>query len=134
MTIRANGTEFEIECMEGNDECFEMNEFYQIGYTANGNEYRFFFEIFDENGEDIALENVDYTTAYRVEFAVRDGDGELLYWDKTEAYCNAAFELMDFELEEEISAEGNFFGDPEGFLREYKKRHYEKFGEEFEIN
>lgn len=47
-------------------------------------------------------------------------------------YYDAAVELMDDEIREEIAAEGNYTTDEE-FLREYEKRHFEKYGEEFTI-
>lgn len=46
-------------------------------------------------------------------------------------YFEEAVELMDDEIREEIAATGVFDGDEEGFLREYERRHMEKYGEEF---
>ena len=47
-------------------------------------------------------------------------------------YYNEAVSLMDDELREKIHAELSPCTEEE-FLREYEKRHFEKFGEEFEI-
>lgn len=47
-------------------------------------------------------------------------------------YYDAAVQLMDDDLREEIAAEGNCETE-EQFLREYERRHYEKYGEEFTI-
>ena len=48
-------------------------------------------------------------------------------------YFEQAVELMDDDLREEIHASGDYDGDPEGFLREYERRHLEKYGEAFRI-
>lgn len=50
----------------------------------------------------------------------------------TNGNFDAAVNLMDDELREEIHAELSPCSDAE-FLAEYCKRHAEKFGEEFEI-
>ena len=55
----------------GNDEMFEVNEFYQMGVTKDGKIYRFYFSTTDENGEDIPLDCIDYTKAYRAEEVTR---------------------------------------------------------------
>jgi hypothetical protein len=47
-------------------------------------------------------------------------------------YFNEAVALMDDVLREEIHAELAPCTDEE-FLREYERRHYEKYGEEFTI-
>lgn len=47
-------------------------------------------------------------------------------------YYEAAVMMMDDELREEIHAELAPCTDEE-FLREYEKRHQEKYGEEFQI-
>lgn len=47
-------------------------------------------------------------------------------------YYDSAVSLMDNEIREAIHADGRFQTD-EAFLREYERRHYEKYGEEFEI-
>ena len=47
-------------------------------------------------------------------------------------YFEQAVILMDDDLREEIHADFAPCND-EDFLREYEKRHFEKFGEEFEI-
>ena len=47
-------------------------------------------------------------------------------------YYAAAVNLMDDDLREEIHMELTPCTDEE-FLREYEKRHLEKFGEEFQI-
>jgi hypothetical protein len=53
--------------MGGNDEMFDGNEFYQMGVTKDGKVYRFYFDTVDENGNDIELDCIDYTKAYRAE-------------------------------------------------------------------
>ena len=47
-------------------------------------------------------------------------------------YFNAAVQLMDDELREQIHAELAPCTDEE-FLREYERRHFEKFGSRFVI-
>lgn len=47
-------------------------------------------------------------------------------------YFKQAVILMDDDLREEIHADMAPCND-EDFLREYEKRHFEKFGKEFEI-
>ena len=47
-------------------------------------------------------------------------------------YFDAAVELMDNDLREEIHKELSPCSD-EKFLCEYEKRHFEKYGEEFKI-
>lgn len=47
-------------------------------------------------------------------------------------YFDVAVNLMDDELREEIHAEKAPCTQEE-FLREYEKRHFEKFGEKFQI-
>lgn len=51
----------------GNDEMFDVDEFYQLGVTKDGKIYQFFFEIpEDEDGNETQdLGSVDYTKAYR---------------------------------------------------------------------
>lgn len=46
----------------GTDEMFDGNEFYQIGIDADGKQYEFFFDV-----SNCALEDADYSHAYRVE-------------------------------------------------------------------
>ena len=48
-------------------------------------------------------------------------------------YFDQAVELMEDEIREEIHASGEFDDDKEGFLREYERRHFEKYGEEFTV-
>ena len=50
-----------------------------------------------------------------------------------ERYFDEAVALMDDELREAIHSGGEYYGDMEGFLREYERRHMEKFGREFTI-
>ncbi len=59
-----------------------------------------------------------------------DYNGETDWLSDSGIYA-AAVNLMDDEIREEISSSGDFDGDSAGFLREYKRRHLEKFGEEF---
>ena len=47
-------------------------------------------------------------------------------------YFDAAVNLMDDELREEIHMDLAPCTDEE-FLREYEKRHFEKYGEEFQV-
>lgn len=47
-------------------------------------------------------------------------------------YFKEAVVLMDDEIREQIHAEGNCTTEEE-FLREYEKRHLEKYGEEFKV-
>lgn len=53
--------------------------------------------------------------------------------DIDEGYMAAAVALMDDEIREEIHRSGEYDGNPDGFLREYERRHLEKYGEEFSI-
>lgn len=46
---------------------------------------------------------------------------------------DAAVELMDDEIREEIHASGDYDGDEAGFLAEYMRRHLAKFGAEFAV-
>lgn len=48
-------------------------------------------------------------------------------------YYDEAVNLMDVELREELHKELAPCSD-EKFLREYEKRHFEKYGEEFIVN
>ena len=43
----------------------EDNEFYQLGVTKDGKVYQFYFATTDENGNDIELDCIDYTKAYK---------------------------------------------------------------------
>jgi hypothetical protein len=69
---------------------------------------------------------------------VRAGSRELYIEGKEDStmidmkYYDAAVQLMDDDLREEIAAEGNCETE-EQFLREYERRHYEKYGEEFTV-
>ena len=47
-------------------------------------------------------------------------------------YFDQAVELMDDEIREEMHREGKW-NTEEAFLREYERRHFEKYGEEFTI-
>lgn len=47
-------------------------------------------------------------------------------------YYDAAVQLMDDEIREQIHAEG-ICETEEQFLREYERRHYEKYGEKFAV-
>lgn len=50
----------------GDDECFDGDEFYQ--YVLDGDKlYKAYFDITDEDGEDIELDAVDYNHAYKIE-------------------------------------------------------------------
>ncbi len=61
-----NGIVLESVRVIGNDECFDGDEFYQ--YILAGNHlYKAFFETWDEGGELLDLDGVDYSNAYRVE-------------------------------------------------------------------
>ena len=51
--------------MGGDDEMIENDEFYQLGVTKDGKVYRFYFDTVDENGNDIELDCIDYTKAYK---------------------------------------------------------------------
>ena len=55
----------------GNDEMFEVNEFYQMGVTKDGKIYRFYYEAVDQNWNSIPLDCIDYTKAYRAEEVTR---------------------------------------------------------------
>lgn len=48
-------------------------------------------------------------------------------------YFDQAVSLMDDEIREEIHRSGEYDGNPDGFLREYERRHLKKYGEEFSI-
>lgn len=48
------------------------------------------------------------------------------------AYMAAAIELMDDEIREDLHASGEFDTEAQ-FLREYERRHLEKYGKAFEI-
>lgn len=48
-------------------------------------------------------------------------------------YFGEAVMLMDEEIREEICESGEFYGDEEGFLREYERRHFEKYGIDFVV-
>ena len=49
--------------MFGNDECFNVNEFYQI-LVAAGKVYKCYYQLPDDDGD---LSNIDYEHAYRIE-------------------------------------------------------------------
>lgn len=54
--------------LTGNDEMWELNEFYQIGHDVKtGKEYRFYYSTTDEDGNPIELDDIDYENAYRME-------------------------------------------------------------------
>jgi small nuclear ribonucleoprotein (snRNP)-like protein len=56
---------------------------------------------------------------------VKDYNGKLINYE-------AAVNLMDDDLREEIAASHDFDDDPQGFIKEYAKRHTDKFfGEDF---
>ena len=59
-----------------------------------------------------------------------DGKGEITMIDMK--YYEVAVMMMDDELREEVHRDLAPCTDEE-FLREYEKRHLEKFGEEFQI-
>ena len=62
MNIECNGKIYDVY-LAGNDEMFDLNEFYQIGIDpSNGKEYKFFFDAPDGD-----LDDIDYTEAYRME-------------------------------------------------------------------
>ena len=48
-------------------------------------------------------------------------------------YFDEAVMLMNDEIREEICRSGKFDGDEEGFLREYERRHLEKYGIDFTV-
>ena len=61
-----NLTGFEIVSGElvGDDECFDIDEFYQYLITVDG-VYKCYFKDKDENGESISLDDVNYYVSYR---------------------------------------------------------------------
>lgn len=50
----------------GDDECFDMFEFYQYVF-CDGKLYKAYFDIEDEEGNQIELDCLDYSKAYRIE-------------------------------------------------------------------
>lgn len=60
-------TELKNVRVVGNDECFECNEFYQ--FVLDGEHlYKAYFELArDENGNELELDAIDYTHAYKIE-------------------------------------------------------------------
>ena len=59
--VNCNGKIYSVYLC-GTDEMFDNNEFYQIGIDADGKQYEFFFDV-----SNCALEDADYSHAYRVE-------------------------------------------------------------------
>ena len=64
--IDVNGETYHVY-LAGNDEMFDLNEFYQIGLDGKGSEWEFYYATTDENGDDIGLGDIDYSKSYRVE-------------------------------------------------------------------
>ena len=64
--IDVNGETYHVY-LAGNDEMFDLNEFYQIGLDGMGSEWEFYYATTDENGDDIGLGDIDYSKSYRVE-------------------------------------------------------------------
>ncbi len=61
-TVSVDGVNYRIY-MVGNDECFDLDEFYQYGITDDNHLLKFYFDL--PGGLD-DLGNVDYDHAYRV--------------------------------------------------------------------
>jgi len=60
--VECNGKAYDVY-LAGNDEMFDLNEFYQIGIDPiNDKIYKFFFEVGQED-----LGDIDYSKAYRME-------------------------------------------------------------------
>jgi len=55
--------------MFGNDECFDVNEFYQI-LVAGGKVYKCYYQLPEDDDGD--LSNIDYEHPYRVDDCTRD--------------------------------------------------------------
>ena len=64
--IDVNGETYHVY-LAGNDEMFDLNEFYQIGLDGKGGEWEFYYATTDENGDDIDLGDIDYSKSYRAE-------------------------------------------------------------------
>ncbi len=69
-TVNYNGEQI-IGIMYGNDECFDVNEFYQYLLTADGNLYKAYFDI-PVDTED--LSNLDYENPYSMK------EEDINYW------------------------------------------------------
>ncbi len=61
-TVLVDGVNYRIY-MVGNDECFDLDEFYQYGITDDNHLLKFYFDL-PEGLDDLG--NVDYDHAYRV--------------------------------------------------------------------
>jgi hypothetical protein len=60
--VECDGMVYDVY-LAGNDEMFDVNEFYQIGIDPiNDKIYKFFFEVGEND-----LDDIDYTKAYRME-------------------------------------------------------------------
>lgn len=67
-------TELKDVKVAGNDECFDGDEFYQY-VLADDKLYKAYFEIpTDDDGEELGLDDVDYTHAYKIEDITDDID------------------------------------------------------------
>ena len=60
--VECDGKVYDVY-LAGNDEMFDVNEFYQIGIDPiNDKTYKFYFEVGEND-----LDDIDYTKAYRME-------------------------------------------------------------------
>lgn len=62
-----DGMELKDVKVVGDDECFDGDEFYQY-VLSDDKLYKAYFEIpTDDDGEELGLDDVDYTRSYKVE-------------------------------------------------------------------
>lgn len=66
INVNVDGKTYSVY-LTGTDEMFDGDEFYQVGIDDAGNEYKFFYGTNDQNGNDIELDCIDYSSAYRME-------------------------------------------------------------------
>lgn len=65
LDITVNGETFKNITLIGNDECFDLDDFYQYG-VDDEHIYKFYYGTCDADGEEIALDCIDYSKAERV--------------------------------------------------------------------
>ena len=118
----------------------------EVTYRNAGGLFAVIEREYDENGE-IENEREAWKTKDELEQALKtmDGQNHRITWEEgdladdqaaemiSEGLYDAAVELMDDEIREEIHADLAPCTDEE-FLAEYIRRHQDEFGETFKVN
>ena len=118
----------------------------EVTYRNAGGLFAVIEREYDEDGE-IESEREAWKTKDELEQAMKtmDGQNHRITWEEpdwaddqaaemiSEGLFDAAVELMDDEIREEIHADLAPCTDEE-FLAEYIRRHQDKFGETFKVN